>query len=184
MTYSTTWLPNSNTNTNRNSNSEMNNTELVFVYGTLKQGEPNHYWLKEENVGKSVFISKGHLLKNYPLVIASRYNIPYLLDCPGKGHNVIGEVYKVNESMLQHLDVLEDYPKHYTRCQESVRLLNEPSETLQCWVYLLPRYKPFILHLCYLEEYSSTGDHGLPYVPRYRREPNHIPYTDVQETNI
>jgi gamma-glutamylaminecyclotransferase len=57
---------------------------------------------------------------SYPLVIASRYNIPYLLDVPNCGMCVVGEIYSVDESKLRHLDVLEDYPKYYTRRVETI----------------------------------------------------------------
>jgi gamma-glutamylcyclotransferase (GGCT)/AIG2-like uncharacterized protein YtfP len=32
---------------------------LVFVYGTLKTGEPNHEWMAEEKHGKHQFVAKG-----------------------------------------------------------------------------------------------------------------------------
>ena len=32
----------------------------------------------------------------YPLVIASRYNIPFLLDKPGTGNQIRGEIYRYN----------------------------------------------------------------------------------------
>lgn len=67
---------------------------LVFVYGTLKQGEPNHYLLKNEANGQKVFCGRGKTVEKFPLVISSRYNIPYVLDCAGTGLNIEGEIYK------------------------------------------------------------------------------------------
>ncbi len=32
---------------------------LVFVYGTLKAGEPNHHWMTEQENGKHKFVAKG-----------------------------------------------------------------------------------------------------------------------------
>ncbi len=64
---------------------------LVFVYGTLKKGEPNHHWItEEEKYGKASFVAEGTTEQKYPLVVASRFNIPYLLDSPGKGEHVRG----------------------------------------------------------------------------------------------
>ena len=57
----------------------------VFVYGTLKRNEPNNHWFKEEN-GIAKFICTGKTTNKFPLVIGSRYNIPFLLDQPGTGH--------------------------------------------------------------------------------------------------
>jgi len=58
----------------------------VFVYGTLKKDEPNAHWLvgNEQN-GKSTYLANGRTVIKYPLVIGSRYNVPFLLDQPGTG---------------------------------------------------------------------------------------------------
>ena len=51
---------------------------LVFVYGTLKIGEPNHHWLNEAR-GRSSFLGPGRTLDTWPLVVVTEYNIPMLL---------------------------------------------------------------------------------------------------------
>lgn len=58
----------------------------VFVYGTLKSGEPNHHWLTDLENGHASFVGAGKTIAKYPLVIASKYNIPFLLDVPGQGN--------------------------------------------------------------------------------------------------
>jgi len=60
----------------------------VFVYGTLKNGQPNHHWL-----GASKCLGRGHTLEMYPLIIATQYNIPFLLYAPGQGNHVKGNLY-------------------------------------------------------------------------------------------
>ena len=88
------------------------------------------------------------------MVIASRYNIPYLLDVPGKGEFVVGEIYAIDEEKvgfemcqmlvtmtsitlkLRHLDVLEDYPKYYTRRLETV-VSESTGDEFECLVYIL-----------------------------------------------
>ena len=64
---------------------------LVFVYGTLKSGEPNHHVLQDPSNGKKELVGVGETASKYPLVVASRYNIPYLLDAAGTGLNVKGK---------------------------------------------------------------------------------------------
>lgn len=87
----------------------------VFVYGTLKKGEPNHFWLTKKENGFAQFISGGKTDIKFPLIIATKYNIPFLLNVPGTGQNVSGEIYSVDETMLKNLDELEDYPDLYDR---------------------------------------------------------------------
>lgn len=57
----------------------------LFVYGTLKKGEPNHHWLRPQN-GFAKFVANGTTVKKYPLIIATKYNIPFLIDTPGQGY--------------------------------------------------------------------------------------------------
>ena len=67
---------------------------FVFVYGTLKQGEPNHYLLENDANGVRIFRGKAKTVNKFPLVVASRYNIPFVLDCAGTGLNIQGEIYE------------------------------------------------------------------------------------------
>lgn len=57
----------------------------VFVYGTLKRGLPNHPLLCDTAIGYASFLGHAHTRDRYPLVVASRYNLPFLLPVPGKG---------------------------------------------------------------------------------------------------
>ncbi|KAK7013342.1 hypothetical protein SK128_018400 [Halocaridina rubra] len=136
---------------------------LVFVYGTLKRNEPNHNWLTKEENGQAKFIGIANMQEKYPLVIASRYNIPYTLAAPGKGENIEGEIYDVDDQMLASLDILEDHPKYYERKVRKA-LLQETGEEVECWIYLLHRYKPHMLELPFLTSYTAKGDHGLEYI--------------------
>ena len=59
------------------------------------------------------FITAAQTVIKYPLVIASKYNIPFLLDHPGFGHLIQGEVYEVDDLLLQILDDFEGHPEFY-----------------------------------------------------------------------
>uniref|UniRef100_A0A1B0D710 Gamma-glutamylcyclotransferase family protein n=1 Tax=Phlebotomus papatasi TaxID=29031 RepID=A0A1B0D710_PHLPP len=81
--------------------------QKLFVYGTLKRGEPNHYWFKKSSNGYAKFVCKAATTKKMPLVIATRYNIPFLLDKPGHGNYVAGEIYEVDDRMMEKIENLE-----------------------------------------------------------------------------
>ncbi|XP_077563643.1 gamma-glutamylaminecyclotransferase-like isoform X1 [Haemaphysalis longicornis] len=145
----------------------------VFVYGTLKTGEPNYAVMTDPANGSATLIGTAKTVKKWPLVIGSSYNIPYLLYCEGKGHNVSGEVYRIDDKMLAKLDDFESHPKYYVRTEEDVEL-DQPNgsnkKQLKAWAYFLRNYREEMLQKPYLENYSSKGDHGLEYVPRYLRQ--------------
>jgi hypothetical protein len=51
----------------------------VFVYGTLKTGEPNHYWFEDQSHGFAEIVGPAETAEKFPLVIATKYNLPMLL---------------------------------------------------------------------------------------------------------
>lgn len=87
----------------------------VFVYGTLKKGEPNHFYLTTKTNGFAEYVCDGKTAEKFPLIVATQYNVPFLLNVPKTGHNIFGEIYSVDDSMFGHLDELEDYPLLYDR---------------------------------------------------------------------
>lgn len=54
----------------------------VFVYGSLKKGEPNHHWFFKDG-GLAKYVCDAKMVEKYPLVIATKFNIPFLLKHPG-----------------------------------------------------------------------------------------------------
>ena len=59
--------------------------------------------------------------------------------------------------------------------------MQESKNEVECWVYLLHKYKPHMVELPYLESYSAKGDHGLEYVARYlRKKPGPEYWNDVK----
>jgi len=82
-----------------------------------------------------------------------------------------GEVYDIDEKMLSNLDILEEYPKLYTRRQEKIIIKDQNLErTIEAWTYFLIEFRSEMLSLPYLDDYSSTGPHNLPYFARYLRD--------------
>ncbi|XP_046810842.1 putative gamma-glutamylcyclotransferase CG2811 isoform X2 [Lucilia cuprina] len=135
----------------------------VFVYGTLKRGEPNHHWLTRNENGFAHFVGEGTTVERLPLVIGTRYNIPFLLDKRGLGHNIKGEIYEVDEKMFTNLDILEDYPVYYDREIQTITLNN--NEQVQCWLYLIRKFPEKLLQKDYLTAYHNTKEQ--PYRESY-----------------
>ena len=59
---------------------------LVFVYGTLKTGEPNESVMNNIDTGVCRLVGKARTIREFPLIIGSKFNIPFLLFSPGVGH--------------------------------------------------------------------------------------------------
>ena len=98
----------------------MKATSKVFVYGTLKRGQINHYLL-----------STGAYLGSYNT--RPSYKMFHLGGYPGviKGGrtSIEGEVYQVDALTMHKLDRLEGYPVAYSRT-----LIPSPWGVV--WIYL------------------------------------------------
>lgn len=102
----------------------MANLFKVFVYGTLKTNEANHHLIVDLSNGHAQLVGLGETIEKYPLTIATRYNIPFLLNVPGKGHCVSGEIYAVDDVKLKQLDAFEGVPRFYQRIEIDVAMAN------------------------------------------------------------
>lgn len=56
----------------------------IFVYGTLKRGEPNYHLMCGEK-GAARLLAEAKLTHPYPLVVGKENGIPYMLPQEGKG---------------------------------------------------------------------------------------------------
>lgn len=96
----------------------------VFVYGTLKQGNYNHYLLRGAKKYTDTAIAPKinlHAGPFYPFAIR------------GQGQT-IGELYEVNAATLRKLDELEDHPNDYHR--EITRIILANNQIVMAWIYL------------------------------------------------
>ncbi|XP_064644436.1 putative gamma-glutamylcyclotransferase CG2811 isoform X2 [Lineus longissimus] len=146
----------------------MTNYTRVLVYGTLLRGQPNHYLIQNKDNGEAKYIGIGQLQDRRPLVTATPYNIPFLLDVPGEGENITGEIFDVDDKMLKVLDDLENHPNFYQR--EIIPFTfkkdsqDKPTEdsTGSAWVYLMKEFNKKMLQLPFLKSYDSN-DHLRSY---------------------
>ncbi|KAL6725682.1 hypothetical protein Aduo_007718 [Ancylostoma duodenale] len=157
----------------------------VFVYGTLKRGEPNASVMTETE-GQHRFVDTGRTKTPFPLIVGSKYNIPFVLNEPGKGYQIEGEVYEIDDVKLKVLDDLEAYPTLYWRQIESIVMENNTE--ISAWIYLIRKWRPDIYESStpMMSNYTSKGSHGREYVSRYIRakhmldDPNYNLHADIQ----
>lgn len=95
-------------------------TENVFVYGTLRRNQVNHYILARKS---HAFLGEGQI---HGEVRQSTYGFPCLMEGLGL---VSGEIFAVSEEHLSGLDHFECVPSLYVRKQV------ETTEGLPVWVY-------------------------------------------------
>ena len=56
----------------------------IFVYGTLKRGEPNHHFLSDKR-GNARLLAEAKLSQRYPVVLNEKNGVPHMLPEEGRG---------------------------------------------------------------------------------------------------
>ncbi|CAD5169743.1 unnamed protein product [Musa acuminata subsp. malaccensis] len=113
---------------------------LVFTYGTLKRGFANHGLMQDLiRTGDAAFVGTAHTAGRLPLVCGP-YRVPFLLDLPGAGEHVFGELYAVSPRALARMDDLEGTRKgHYERLPISVVVDGEGQKEAEAEAYYAHR---------------------------------------------
>jgi gamma-glutamylaminecyclotransferase len=114
--------------------------QIVFVYGTLKKGQPNEHIMSNPETGKHKYIGPAETVDKFPLFVASKYNIPFMLTEKGTGFRIHGELYEVDNLKVIALDLLEGYPEFYIRNKFPVE--KENGEIIEAWIYQLRELDP------------------------------------------
>ena len=65
----------------------------------------------------------------YPLVKPTVQGIPFFHNVPGVGNQIEGEIYEIDQTRLEHLDVFESYPDFFTRREEVIELVKDDDLT-------------------------------------------------------
>ncbi|KAJ3683764.1 hypothetical protein LUZ60_013991 [Juncus effusus] len=122
-----------------NSISHQNQT-ILFVYGTLKLGFPNHHLLSDLFLsGDAAPLSSATTVLPYPLLLGP-FSVPFLLPLPSvpNSHLISGELISVSPHALSILDSFEGVSiGNYERDRVSVR--GENGEEIQAEAYFANR---------------------------------------------
>lgn len=136
--------------------------QVVFVFGTLKEGFPNSAVNRGSRV-PGTFRTRVA----YPLLLVGERHSPWLVDSPGNGFQVAGQVFKVDAATLAAMDILERIsdPDGYRRCVLELESL-ESSGALCAYAYLKPAEQVVQteVRMGPLEEYGH--EHAALYRPR------------------
>ena len=108
----------------------------IFVYGTLKRGYPNF----DTGMGGTAFVGAYRTVELYPLVIGGPWLSPNLIDEPGVGHQVTGEIFTATDEAVEFLDHFEmtHIAIGYRRVERSFEALDGDTVTT-AWVYVRDR---------------------------------------------
>ncbi|PTX96419.1 gamma-glutamylcyclotransferase family protein [Opitutus sp. ER46] len=108
-----------------------NGPHLLFVYGTLKRGGPNHHLLAAQR-----YVAPARTVPGHTLYHLGEY--PGLVADPADAEGVAGELWSVSSACLAALDRFEGVPEGLYRRQRLP--LRPPHHLLEVdtYVYLLP----------------------------------------------
>jgi gamma-glutamylaminecyclotransferase len=127
---------------------------LLFTYGTLKRGFPNHDVMQRAG---GLYLGSAETLENLPLIFQ---HYPYILDLPGEGHRIRGEVFLISKpegwALLDHL---EDHPFEYERRLRTV-LLGREKVPVPAYIYFANQGWESLKGLPFLAEFTNNDIQG------------------------
>ena len=107
----------------------MEQNQLIFVYGSLRQGHGNHHLLKGAfcyGTGQTVNKCAMYVVSGYPYVTSSEERYP-----------IVGELYAIDDAMLEKLDKMEGHPRYYVRRETNVVIAGQE---YTAWMYFRDPY--------------------------------------------
>lgn len=155
-----------------NYNSIVKDCNLVFVYGSLKQGRHNHPVLHDESGVAHPYDDFLWMTDDKTIMINNYGSFPGLMYPeaaePFKDaslvHPCVGELYIVDEYVMRNLDRLEGHPTFYTRSKMKVSRMSKEDgevESLEVWGYyqnnLIDSRGNINTPLANIEEFSDFG---------------------------
>jgi gamma-glutamylaminecyclotransferase len=142
----------------------------IFVFGTLKQDYPNYRF----NSGRRL-VGCFVTMEKYPLYLVGPRHSPWMVNAPGAGFEVNGELFEVDSAGLKAMDELEriDQPDGYRRLTVAVQN-RDSGEVEDVFIYLKPQQQ--YLEALHTDNVRSgpwdcyTVEHSLLYRSRNRTD--------------
>ena len=96
----------------------------VFVFGTVKAGFRLHH-----GVAGAKFLGACRTVQPFPMFVAGPWFAPMMMNEPGVGQLVTGELYEADDAQLAYLDMMESVGKpDYLRIAIDVEPLHGGAE--------------------------------------------------------
>ncbi|NNE15349.1 MAG: gamma-glutamylcyclotransferase [Saprospiraceae bacterium] len=110
---------------------------LVFSYGTLKRGFPNHSIMEEI---KASYISDASTNFKYPLLLDGKWNTPFMIHKKNfpNSYKISGELFEIDNKGIIALDKFEGVDKCYYKRLEieiSYKHTNGDTTSKDAWCY-------------------------------------------------
>lgn len=137
---------------------------LIFVYGTLKEGFPNFAWNPGRRIPGNYRTRQPFPFYVVQLPVEDR--APWLVNQPGQGVPVSGQVFEVDNATLRSMDSFEEVglPSGYVRL--ALELVNQEGGVLRAHAYMK---EPHQLVECLLIE-GPFADYSAELALGYRLE--------------
>lgn len=125
--------------------------EKVLAIGTLKKGFPLH----DHGLRSARYLGDYRTRARYPMLIAGPWFAPMVLNEPGVGRQIRGELYELEDSALPSLDRLESVgkPGNFRELVEVEPVAGGPA--ISAFVYMKSRELAQPAHSGYLELYDD-----------------------------
>ncbi len=102
----------------------------VFLYDNLRVGGDSHYKIK----GRATLLSMGKMLSKQHVMIvgngADRFKWPAVVECPGRGTYIDGEIYEVDDVVFEELKHFYGVPHYYNYDPVTVWTANTSSQAV------------------------------------------------------
>jgi gamma-glutamylaminecyclotransferase len=104
---------------------------LVFVFGTLKAGFPNFAVNRGRRIA-GVF----RTVQPHPLYLMGERRVPWMIDEPGNGRCVAGEIYEVDAAALAAMDELEGVGRADGYHRKALQVQGDDAAVVMAQVYM------------------------------------------------
>ncbi|UJF18223.1 gamma-glutamylcyclotransferase [Vibrio sp. SS-MA-C1-2] len=118
-------------------------SNLIMVYGSLKQGFHNHFLLDHDQAEFITTVESCDSIFNMVSVGL------YPAATPDGNNRLVGELYRVND--FTELDKLEEHPAVY--CREQRLVVDSQGKQHQAWIYIYQKET--------MAPYYSLSDSGV-----------------------